>query len=111
VTSPQRRKGSTAEREAANLLHELSGWPVRRRLQEGRADDAGDLEGVPNTVVSVKNYASLDRALRDGLPALDGMRTNARATWAVLMLRRRGGSFVVTMTAETFVSILREATC
>jgi hypothetical protein len=111
VTSPQRRKGTHGELEAAHLLHALSSWPVRRRLQEGRADDAGDLEGVPNTVVSVKNYASLDRALREGLMALEAMRTNAGASWAVLMLRRRGGNFVISMTAETFVSILREATC
>ena len=67
MTSRQRNKGNAAEREVSHLLAELTGWRVRRRLQEGRTDDTGDLEGVPDTCLQVKNYADVLRAIREGL--------------------------------------------
>lgn len=51
--NPQKRKGDAAEREAAALVAELTGYPVRRKLGAGRSDDEGDLEGVPRTVLQV----------------------------------------------------------
>jgi hypothetical protein len=41
MTAPAKRKGDAAEREAAALLHDLTGWPVRRKLGAGRTDDEG----------------------------------------------------------------------
>ena len=43
----QKNKGDAAEREAAKLLAEATGLPVRRKLGAGRQDDVGDLDGVP----------------------------------------------------------------
>lgn len=53
------RKGAETERMVAKYLRPI--WPeVDRRLREGRADDQGDLDGVPGTTVQVK-YVQANR--------------------------------------------------
>jgi hypothetical protein len=110
VTSSARRKGNTAEREIARQIADLAGWPVRRRLQEGRADDSGDLEGIPDTCAQVKNYVDPARALREAMADLPGQQARAGARYGVAFIRRPGGRYVAAMTVETFVALLREAT-
>ena len=110
MTSPSKRKGDTAELEAARILADLTGWPVRRKLGAGRADDTGDLYGVPQTVVQVKSYADTLRAIREALADLETQRANDGATFAAAMIRRRGGGWLVAMTPEHFATLLREAT-
>lgn len=47
-------KGAATERMVAAYLRE-QGFPhADRRLREGRADDQGDIDGVPSTVIQVK---------------------------------------------------------
>lgn len=47
-------KGAATERMVAKYLRE-NGFPLAdRRLREGRADDQGDIDGVPYTVIQVK---------------------------------------------------------
>ena len=48
MTSPPSSRGGAAEREAAQLIAELTGHPARRKLGAGRADDTGDIDGVPD---------------------------------------------------------------
>lgn len=110
MTSRQRNKGNAAEREAAHLLADLTGWPIRRRLQEGRADDTGDLEGVPDTCVQVKNYADPLRAIREGLPELRAQQERAGCPFGALLVRRRGGRWVAVMELDQLAALLREAT-
>ena len=102
-------KGKRAELELARLLAEATGWPVRRRLQVGRADDTGDLEGVPFTVVQVRDYADPERAIRDGLAPTEAQRLLAEVPYGVLMVRRRGGRWLAVMTPEQFVAVLTDA--
>lgn len=64
MANPQKRKGDRAELEAAELLTRLLGVPVRRQLGAGRADDTGDLDGVPDHAIQVCSWADLSRALR-----------------------------------------------
>ena len=47
MTSPAKRKGDAAELEVQELLRTLLGVPARRMLGAGRADDVGDIAGVP----------------------------------------------------------------
>ena len=115
MTASQRAKGNAAEREIANLLADLTGWPVRRRLQEGRADDTGDLEGVPDTCLQVKNYADVLRAIRDGLPELRTQQARARCPFGVLLVRRprqpqNGSRWLAVMEPDQLAALLREAT-
>jgi ribosomal protein L19E len=110
VTSPQRRKGNAAEREAAHQLADLTGWNVRRRLQEGRADDTGDLEGVPDCCVQVKAYADQQRAIREGLLDLRAQQERSGCTFGVLLVRRPGGRYLACMELDQLATLLREAT-
>ena len=110
MTSRQRNKGNAAEREVSHLLAELTGWRVRRRLQEGRTDDTGDLEGVPDTCLQVKNYADVLRAIREGLPELRRQQERALSPFGALLVRRRGGRWIAVMELDQLAALIREAT-
>ena len=90
MTSRAQRKGDAAERDVADRLAALTGLPVRRKLGAGRADDTGDLDGIPRWVLQVRHYADPQRAIRDGLAVLDTQQANARAQFAALLVRRPG---------------------
>jgi len=109
MSNPQKAKGDSAERECAALIASLTGWPARRALGAGRADDAGDIVGVPSTAIQVKNYADQARGIRECLADLDTQRVNAGATFAAGFIRRRGGGWVVVMTPEQWATYAREA--
>ena len=64
MPSPQKAKGDRAELEAAALLTEALGLPVRRKLGAGRSDDTGDLDGVPGHVVQVASWKDTAAAAR-----------------------------------------------
>jgi hypothetical protein len=110
MTSPQKRKGDVAELEAARILHDLTGWPVRRKLGAGRTDDEGDLEGVPLTVIQVANWADTNRAMRVKPDEAEQQRINAGATFAATLIRLRGGTWRAVLTPEQLCTLLREAT-
>ena len=67
MTSPAKRKGDAAELEAAAILTDLLGYNVRRKLGAGRADDTGDMDGIPLTVVQAAWWPSRGvlRAVRE----------------------------------------------
>ena len=68
MANPQKRKGDAAEREAAQLLSDLLGLVVRRKLGAGRTTtaggDTGDLDGVPAHVIQVASWANTAAAAR-----------------------------------------------
>jgi hypothetical protein len=110
VTSPSKRKGDSAELEAAALLHDLLGFPVRRQLGAGRADDVGDLTGIPDTVIQVANRPSDGlRAIREKPLECEVQRERARTVFAATLIRLRGGCWRVVLTPEQFATLLREA--
>jgi hypothetical protein len=58
VTNRNHAQGAETERMVVKYLRDY--WPaVDRRLREGRADDQGDLDGVPFTTVQVKRAKQL----------------------------------------------------
>jgi len=109
VTNSSKRKGDAAEREIAKLLSDRLGFVVRRKLGAGRADDTGDLDGIPDTTVQVKNYADVTRAIREGLDALETQQRNALADHGVLFVRRPGGRWIAVMTVDQWCTLRREA--
>jgi hypothetical protein len=109
VTNPAKAKGDRAEIEAANLLHDLTGWPCRRKLGAGRLDDTGDIDGVPDTVVQVANWADVTRAIREKPLGAEAQRINAGATFAVTLVRLRGGQWRAVLTPEQMATWMREA--
>lgn len=111
VTSARGRKdkGSRAEREVAAIIYDLLGVDVRRTLA-GHADDVGDLHGLLDTVIEVKSYADIGRAVREGLDELLKEQANAGATYGACFVRRPGGRYVVCLTPEAWADLWREAT-
>lgn len=110
MTNSAKRKGDKAELEAAGLLSILTGWPVRRKLGAGRADDTGDLHGLPDCVVQVKHFKDVTRAVREALDSCPGQQANAGTTFGMSMIRRPGGRWFVAMSPEQAMTLLREAT-
>jgi hypothetical protein len=110
MTAPAKRKGDRAEIEAAEILHDLTGFPVRRKLGAGRSDDVGDLDGIPGTVLQVaKRPSDTLRAVREKPIAAERQRERAGATFAATLVRMRGGVWRVVMTPEQFATWAREA--
>jgi hypothetical protein len=103
-----KRKGDAAELEVQGYLRDELGYPARRALGAGRADDIGDITGIPSTCVQVAAWADLDRAVREKLPDLERQQNRMGATFAGLFVRRRGGKYVVVMTPEQWTSMIRE---
>jgi len=109
VTNSSKAKGDRAELEVQGLLRDLLGVPARRALGAGRADDVGDIHGVPNTVIQVVNRQDISRAIREKLPEAERQRERAGVDFAATFVRRRGGGFVVVLTPEQFAALWREA--
>jgi hypothetical protein len=108
VTSPAKAKGDAAEREFAGILTDLLGLPVSRSLGAGRAQDRGDLYGIPDTVIQVANWADVSAAAI-GKPALAELqRINADATFAATAVRFRGGVWRVVLTPDQYATYVRE---
>lgn len=103
----RRAKGDRAEREVLAFLRDQLGDQLVRARLEG-ANDHGDIVGLPNCVVQVKNYADISRAMREGVVGASAQKENAGALWGAAFVRRPGGSYVVCMTADDWVSMFRE---
>jgi len=103
----QKAKGDRAELEAAELLTQLLGVPVRRRLGAGRQDDVGDLDGVPDHVVQVANWADTAAAARVKPREAEVQRSNAGAAYAATLVRFRGRIWRVVLTPEQWAAYLR----
>lgn len=59
MSTMQRTKGQTGEREIAGIVRDLTGWDVRRRVRQHGGDS--DLEGVPGWSVEVKRHRTATR--------------------------------------------------
>ena len=109
MANPPKRKGDSAELEAAHIIHDLLGFPARRKLGAGRLDDTGDIDGVPDTVVQVANWSDVRAAAVQKPKGAESQRINAGATFAATFVRFRGGIWRVVLTPEQWASLVREA--
>ena len=109
MSNPAKAKGDQAEREVAKLLSDRLGFDVKRKLGAGRAEDTGDLYGLPDCTAQVKNYTDVLRAIREGLPGSVAQQANAQAQHGVLFVRRRGGEWVAVLTLDQWCDTYREA--
>jgi hypothetical protein len=110
MAHPSKSKGDRGERELCHQLTALTGWPVRRKLGVGRADDSGDIDGLPDCCGQAKDYADVQRAVREVLAELPEQHANAGTTFAAGFVRRPGGRWIAVMDLERFTTLLREAT-
>jgi hypothetical protein len=109
MANPQKRKGDQAEREVAILISDLLGFPARRKLGAGRADDTGDIDGVPDHVIQVASWSDVRAAAVQKPRGAEQQRQNAGATHAATFCRFRGGVWRVILTPEQWATLVREA--
>lgn len=88
MTTANARKGAETERMVAKYLREQAFAAADRRLREGRADDQGDIDGVPYTVVQVKYVAK--PALQAWATATLKQRDTAGVPFCLLVVRVKG---------------------
>lgn len=114
MTTPSKRRGDQGERDVAAILNHLLGTNVRRKLGAGRQDDQGDIDGLTDTCVEIKDYADTRDAISKGLDDLAREQLNAGTTFGVLFVKRRrsrdGHRWVAVMSMEQFAALWREAT-
>ena len=105
----KKNKGDRAEREAAELLSKATGYEVRRQLGAGRLDDIGDLDGIPETIVQVADWADKSAACLEKPREAEMQRWNAKAKYAASMIRWRGGQWRLVMTIDQFARLISAA--
>lgn len=109
MTGAAQRKGDWAEREAADTLSNLLTKPVRRLLGAGRADDVGDLDGVPRWVVQVAWWPhDMLRAVREKVLDAETQASRSGMPHAVAMVRLRKGVYRMVMTPEGWAAMVNE---
>ncbi len=100
MSSPQKDKGDRAEREISELLTELTGLPVRRKLGAGRKDDEGDLEGLPDITVQVAAWKDTLAAVRTKPLEAEQQRINAGTSLVVTLVKLNRAGWRAVMTPE-----------
>lgn len=108
MAHPNKDKGDRAEREIAKRLTNLLDRPVRRKLGAGRADDTGDIDGIPNWTVQVKNRRDIARAIREGIEQLDQQQQNNNTTNGVLLIRTPGGIWLAVQHVDQWAKTVGE---
>ncbi len=111
MTTPSKRKGDAAELEIARILADQLGVRVRRKLGAGRSDDEGDIEGLSNVTIEVKNYprTGVATAINEGLRDLNREQQNAATTFGVLFVKRPRLGWIAVMDVPQFCTWYREA--
>jgi len=104
-------KGGAAEREAATLLTDVLGTPVRRKLGAGRLDDEGDLDGVRDCSVQVAWWPKrgVMRAIHEKPAMVDEQAARAGNRHAVSMIRLVGGKWRMVLTIDQWARLYQDA--
>ena len=104
-------KGDRAEREAAELLQNLTGYQIRRALGAGRTNesggDVGDLEGIPGHSVQIANWKNTASAAIKKPPEAEQQRKNANKPFAATLVRFRGGTYRGVLTPEQWAKYIK----
>jgi Holliday junction resolvase len=103
-----RDKGDRGEREAIGVLWDHLGVKAFRLRTPGEGADRGDLGGVPNTTIEVKNRDSLTSSLA-GLEQCERAQERNGHNFGATLIRRPGGRWMVVQTLPQFAALWREA--
>lgn len=110
MTSPSKRKGSSAERDVVNYLKKL-GWKYAERRLAGDTFDRGDVAGIPEVCLEVKNHKTQD--LAGWTKELQVEMKNAKAETGAVVHKKRGitdvGQWYATMPVSVYVALLKKA--
>jgi hypothetical protein len=84
--SKAKQKGTMAETAVAEFLKQT--WPQVERRTLGGANDKGDIAGVPNCVVEVKNQGTYK--ISEWLKETEQERRNAGVDYGILVIKPKG---------------------
>lgn len=104
MSNPQKNKGDRNEREAAALITDLLGYPVRRKLGAGRAEDTGDMHGIPDTVIQVAAWNDYAAAVRTKPLGAETQRVNAGCTYAATWVKFPRAGWRVVLTPQQWAT-------
>jgi hypothetical protein len=106
--SRSKQKGTLAETAVVNYLRQF--WPsVERRALMG-AKDKGDVAGIPNVVIEIKNHATYK--LTEWIKETEIERNNAQASVGILVIKPKGigvsqvNKWYAVVPLETMVTLL-----
>lgn len=108
LVNPANERGKRAEREAAKLLHDALGYDIKR-TKAGQFVDIGDLSGIPDTVVQVKDWKDVLRAVHAARDDADQQARSAMVPFRFGMVRSRGGVWTCVQSVDALTTMLREA--
>ena len=108
MANPNKAKGSAAERAVASWFA-ANGWPdAERRYDAGRHDDRGDIRGVSDAVLEVKNHQRID--LAGWLKELKVEMENSGTDIGAVIIKKRGtgdvGQWYAVMPVEVLNRLL-----
>lgn len=107
--SKQKQKGTAAETAVVNWLKEHGRKNVERRTLAGVLD-RGDIAGLNNVVIEVKNHAKME--LSGWLAELAKEVKNDKAETGVVIHKKKGttnvGEWYATMTVETWFNLIEK---
>ncbi len=107
--SKQRAKGTAAETAVVLYLRRMGLLYAERRALHGAADK-GDITGIPEVMIEVKNHSSIK--LAEWIGEVEAQKVNADADIGVVWHKRKGkgdpSEWYVTMTGAQFVTILTD---
>lgn len=108
TSSANKRKGTRFESDVVGFLNERLPYQVERRAQHG-ALDRGDVIGVPDWAIEIKNVADWSSRLGAFIAEAEVEAENAGVPFGAVVIKRRndsvGRSYVV-MSLEQFTEVL-----
>jgi hypothetical protein len=110
VSSASKRKGSSAERDVVKYLKQR-GWKYAERRIAGDFYDRGDIAGLPEVCLEVKNQKTQD--LSGWVKELEVEISNAKAETGAVIHKKRGvsdvGKWYATMPVSVYTDLLKKA--
>jgi hypothetical protein len=108
MSNPRKQRGTTAETQACGYLQRI--FPEVHRLAPAGANDKGDLGGIPDLTIQVKNHKTM--ALASWVDEAAKQAANGGNAVFVVIHKRRGksdpGQWYVTTTLEVFADTFGE---
>ena len=107
-SSANKRKGTRFESDVVQYLNDNKPYSVGRRAQHG-AFDRGDVVGVPDWAIEIKNVADWSKRLGSFVAEAETEAIHAGVPFGAVVIKRRNDSInraYVVMSLEQFVEVL-----
>ena len=107
MTKSKAEKGARGEREVVEIF-DAAGFNQAQRGRAGATDDRGDVAGIQDLTVEVKNYNDVNRALIAGMKELAVEKVNNKTRWGVLCVKRKYRGWVAILPLDEFALMYAE---